>query len=101
VTKVVEDEGLWLDMGGGEISHDLQVVAVHKDALPAGGDVLPSMAENTGGEIHATSFLIHDVDPYEVLRAITHQFELRLRVRGTLDYPIRIMSQADVPEQPM
>lgn len=87
-----------LDLGGGETRHELQVIAVHKDAMPSG---LAGMAEASGGEIHATSFLVHDVDPYEVLRAITHQFELRLRVRGTLDYPIRIMSQADVPEQPM
>jgi hypothetical protein len=90
-----------LDMGGGEIRHELQVIVVHKDAMPAGGDALPRMAENSDGEIHATTFLIHDVDPYEVLRAITHVFEMRLRVRGCRDFPIRIMSQADVPEQPL
>ena len=90
-----------LDLGGGENRHELQVIAVHKDAMPAGGDMLPGMAENSGGEIHATSWLIHDVDPYEVLRAITHVFEMRLRVRGARDFPIRIMSQADVPEQPL
>src|SRR4051794_32680411 len=65
-----------LDLGGGENRHELQIIAVHKDAMPAGGDVLPGMAQNSGGEIHATSWLIHDVDPYEVLRAITHVFEM-------------------------
>ncbi|MEV0287961.1 hypothetical protein AB0H36_27925 [Kribbella sp. NPDC050820] len=43
--------------------------------------------------------MIHDVDPYDVLRRITHYFELRLRHRGTDDLPIRIVALADVPEQ--
>ncbi|MDP9459512.1 MAG: hypothetical protein M3Q22_04395 [Actinomycetota bacterium] len=88
-----------LDIGGGETSHDLRVVAVHRDAVPEGGDVLPRIAENNGGEIPATEFLVHDVDPYKVLRAITHMFELRLKLSGCRDLPIRIMSRSDVPEQ--
>lgn len=90
-----------LDMGGGEHSHELQVVAVPKDAMPSGGDVLPGMAGNSGGEIQATMFRVHDVDPYDVLRQITHVFEMRLRVRGARDFPIRIMAHGDVPEQPL
>ena len=90
-----------LDLGGGEHKHDLHVVAVHRDTFGEGGDVLPQIAAANGGEIPATDFLIHDVDPYEVLQAITHVFEMRLRVSGSRDLPIRIMSQADVPEQPL
>jgi len=80
-----------LDIGGGEHDHELRVVAVHRNLVPGGGDVLPKIA--------ATEFLVHDVDPYEVLHAITHMFEMRLRTRGSRDLPIRITSQSDLPEQ--
>lgn len=88
-----------LDIGGGEHAHHLRVVAVHRDDVPEGGDVLPRIAEANGGEIPVTEFLIHNVDPYAALRAVTHQFELRLRTRGTRDLPIRVIRQSDVPEQ--
>ena len=87
-----------LDIGGGEPSHDLRVVAVHRDLVPVGGDVLPRIAASNGGEIPATEFLVRDVNPYEVLQAITHMFELRLKLRACQDIPIRIMSQSDVPD---
>lgn len=88
-----------LDIGGGEHDHELRVVAVHRDLMPDGGDVLPKIAASNNGEIPATEFLVHDVDPYKVLQAITHLFEMKLRRRGTRDLPIRIMSQSDLPEQ--
>lgn len=88
-----------LDIGGGEGAHELRVVAVAATDMPEGSDVFPRIADANGGEIPVTEFLIHDVDPYEVLRGITHQFELRLRVRGTRDLPIRVVQQSDVPEQ--
>ena len=88
-----------LDIGGGEHRHELRVVAVHSSLVSDGGDVLPGIAGSNRGEIPATEFLIHDVDPYEVLQAISHMFEFRLRLRGARDLPIRIMSTADVPEQ--
>ncbi|GGH44907.1 hypothetical protein [Microbacterium album] len=87
------------DIGGGETGHELHVVAVHREHIPEGGDVYPRVAEANGGEIPATEFLVHDVDPYEFLRAITHMFELRMRVRGTRDLPIRITRQSDLPPQ--
>jgi hypothetical protein len=99
------DPEIWmaigLDIGGGESSHELRVVAVHRDLFTAEGDVFPKIAAAYGGEIPATEFLIHDVDPYEVLRAVTHVFEMRLRRRGCRDLPIRVMSRSDVPEQPV
>ncbi|WP_203135341.1 hypothetical protein [Microbacterium sp. JZ31] len=87
------------DIGGGETRHELHVIAVHREDMLDGGDVYPRIAEANGGEIPATEFLVHDVDPYEFLRAITHMFELRMRVRGTRDFPIRIVRQSDIPEQ--
>ena len=67
-----------IDIGGGEHDHDLRVIAVPQDSLPEGGGVLPECASRNGGEIPATSFLVHDFNPYEFLKAITHMFELRL-----------------------
>ena len=88
-----------LDIGGGERKHELKVVAVHRSQVPDGGDVLPRIAEANDGEIPVTEFLVHDVDPYQVLQAITHMFELRLRVGGARDLPIRVIAQSDIPEQ--
>ena len=77
-----------LDLGGGEHRHSLHVVAV-----PAGTDI------HEQGEVRATDFLIHDVDPYEVLQQMTHMFELRLRLRALVGREIRIVERSDVPEQ--
>jgi hypothetical protein len=89
-----------IDIGGGERDHDLHVVAVDWAILPERGDgsVFPRIAAANGGVIPATDFLVHDVDPYKVLQAITHVVELRLRTRGTQDFPIRITALGDAPE---
>ncbi|WP_138758740.1 hypothetical protein [Modestobacter altitudinis] len=76
-----------LDIGGGEHSHALRVIAI------------PQGAETAEEEVVATEFLIHNKDPYEILQAMTHVFELRLRVSRFADRPIRIMSLSDVPEK--
>ena len=88
-----------IDIGGGEHEHQLEVIAVPEDSLPEGGGGLAEYASRNGGEIPATDFLVHDFNPYEFLKAITHMFELRLRVRSIADIPIRIVSRADIPEQ--
>jgi hypothetical protein len=88
-----------IDIGGGERDHDLRVVAVHRSVVVGESDVLPKIAAANGGEIPATEFLIHDVDPYAVLKAITHMFEMHMTRRGASEWPIRIMSRSDVPEQ--
>jgi hypothetical protein len=77
-----------LDLGGGEHKHNLHVIAV-----PAGTNI------HGQDEVQATDFLIHDVDPYQVLQAMTHVFELRMRLRGLVGVSIRIVEQSDVPEQ--
>ena len=99
------DDNEWfvigLDIGGGDTAHQLRVIAIPRDNMPAGDDVLPKISAVSGGEIQATEFLIHDVDPYEILRAISHVFELRLRVAKLADEDIhvRIVAHSDIPEQ--
>ena len=99
------DSEKWLvvafDIGGGENGHDLRVVAVDRDLIPEAADELPGVAAEHGGEIPATEFLVHDVEPYDVLQRIARTFELRMRARGTRDLPIRIVSQVHGPEQPL
>jgi len=86
-----------IDIGGGEIEngrHDLHVVAVRRDDLPES-----SVDGDYSEEIPVTDFLVHNVEPYEILRTITHQFELRLRHRGWGEHPLRVVALGDVPEQ--
>lgn len=90
-----------IEIGGGEGSHHLRVYAVSTAIVPGGGDVLPRIAEANGGEIPVTEFVVHDVDPYEFLRQITHDLEMRLRVSRIADseLPVRIVDRADAPPQ--
>lgn len=98
------DDDKWqvigLDIGGGETDHGLRVIAVPTENMPDGGDVLRKFSAASGGEVQATEFLIHDADPYEILRAISHVFELRLRLARLTDEGIhvRIVAHGDVPE---
>jgi len=84
------------DIGGGEIGQDLRVAAVSRNDVPEGGDVLPRIAEANGGEIPVTEFLVHGVDPYVVLRPMTHVFELRMRLNPTVGIPMRFVQRCDV-----
>lgn len=86
-----------IDIGGRERGQHLRVVAVDHNVFPAGSDVFPRIAASNGGVIPATEFLVHDLDPYDLLKAVTHFFELRLRHRGTRDFPIRVIAQDDSP----
>ncbi|MEV8143797.1 hypothetical protein [Specibacter sp. NPDC078709] len=98
------DEEKWLvvgfDIGGGEHGHDLHVVAVDLEAVPAGeGSVIDRLlAEH--GHIPTRDLLLHDVDPYDFLKSISHDFELRLRTRNTAGKTIMVTNLGDVPEQP-
>lgn len=91
-----------LEVSGGPNGYVLKVVAVHRSLVaPTGSDVFDKVAAANGGELPATEFLIRDVDPMTVLRAVAHQFELRLRSRGSRDIPIRVMSRTELPELPL
>jgi hypothetical protein len=85
-----------LDIGGGETSHDLRVLAVPNQLIPETDNVLPKIAQANDGAIPVTEFLVHDVDPYEILRKITHVFELRLRMASTENLEIKVVERGDV-----
>ncbi|RJN32906.1 hypothetical protein [Nesterenkonia natronophila] len=51
-------------------------------------------------ELQVTDFLIHNVDPFEILQKITHVFEMRMRIRHLPAERIRVVNLKDVPEQP-
>jgi hypothetical protein len=99
------DSETWLIVGfeisGGENGHDLRVIAMRRDLIPEAADVFPMIASEHDGGIPATEFVVHDVDAYEVLRTLSHSFELRMRARGTRDLPIRIEARFEGPEQPL
>lgn len=86
-----------IDIGGGEHAHHLHVVAVDQTELRS-GEGLSELAAANGGQLPVTDFLIHDADPYAVLKAITHMFQLRLRVRGLAAVPIQVVALADGPD---
>lgn len=86
-----------IDIGGGEHSHTLHVLAVDKQKTKDAR--YEDVAAANGGELPVTDFLIHDVDPYKVLQALSHVLELRMRVRSTVGLTIRVTSLGDVPEQ--
>lgn len=98
------DEEKWLvigiDIGGGEHEHELRVVAVDLEAVPEGeGNVIDRLVKEHG-HIPTKELLLHDVNPYDFLKSITHQFELRLRTSYTAGKNIMVTSLGDIPEQP-
>lgn len=97
------DAAVWLPVGvevsGGPNGYALRVLAVHRSQVaPTGSDVFDKIAAANGGELPVTEFLVRDVDPLTVLRAVAHQFALRMRSRGTRDLPIRVTSRAALPQ---
>jgi hypothetical protein len=88
-----------LDIQGTEHGHSLRVLAVRADSIPEAADLFRSAAAAGDGEIRATEFLVRDVDPYRILRACTQELQLRMRARGTREFPIRIVSQSEIREQ--
>ena len=61
--------------------------------------VAVDIAANNNGEIPVKEFLVHDVDPYDVLKAITHVLDLRLRLSSSNAFPIRVVERGDIPPQ--
>ncbi|MFF0707412.1 hypothetical protein [Gordonia sputi] len=77
-----------LDLGGGESGmHALEVVVV-----PRGTDLGASRLE-------ATMIRIHNVDALGVLQRMMHVFDMRMRIRSTLDASIVVTDLGDIPEQ--
>jgi hypothetical protein len=82
--------------------HPLEVVAVHRDVRAedrrSDEPLSAAMTRANDGELPATHFRVHEADAFGVLLKIMHVFDFRLRSRGVVDLPIRIMSHADIPE---
>lgn len=95
------DEEKWLvvgfDIGGGEHGHDLHMVAVDLEAVPAceGSVIDRLLAEHA--HIPTRDVLLHDVDPYDFLKSMSHGFELRLRTRNAVGKTIMVTKQPRRP----
>jgi hypothetical protein len=83
-----------LDFGGGESGmHQPHVIAVRKSEL---GDQHPSAMS----EIKAVDIQIHNgIDPFDLLRQITHVLDMRFRIRSVVDATITITELLDEPPQ--
>ncbi|MDP7724762.1 hypothetical protein [Mycobacterium sp. TY814] len=96
LTGVDRDEFaiIGLDFGGGESGmHQPHVIAVRRSEL---GD--RHISEQS--EIRAVDIQIHNgLDPFELLRQITHLLDMRFRVRSVKDATITITERLDEPPQ--
>jgi hypothetical protein len=97
------DHEKWLvvgiNIGGGEGAHELRVVAVDKEPIPVDVENIFDFLLQKHGHIPVTELLLHDVDPYEVLKSLTHVFELRLRSRNTVGQTLLVTGRGDIPVQ--
>lgn len=90
----------WLIVGievsqAGDDLNELRVMAVPRD-----GRHLQQMIEDSGkNPLEVTEFLVHDVDPMDLLRRIAHAFNMRLRLREVVGTGIRVSKKGDIPEQ--
>lgn len=51
------------------------------------------------GDLRATSILLHEVDPFELLTKMAHVADFRMRTRAVVDSKIVIVDRQDIPEQ--
>lgn len=97
------DEEKWhvigFDIGGGELGHQVRVVAIEKESIPEGDGNIIARLMKEHGHLPVHELLLHDVDPYEFLKNISHQFELRMRASYTVDKDIVVTTLGDIPEQ--
>lgn len=100
ITKIDRDEWtiIGLDWGGGEQVDGLGHYNAHPHRLSA-IVVRKDDADLDADEIRATEVMVHDVDPYDMIKAITHMAEFRMRVRRVVDSKIIIVDEGDIPEQ--
>jgi hypothetical protein len=97
LTGIDHDEWqiIGLDFGAGESgTHEPHVIAVPRSEWGADGP--PSDLS----EVRAADIAIHNgVDPFELLQAMTHQLEMRFRIRAVKDSTITITQLLDEPPQ--
>lgn len=88
-----------LDIGGGEGAHSAHVIAIDMDSVPDDVDNIFDYLLEKHGHVPVTDILLHDVDPYELLKSITHGFELRLRTRNLAGKTLMVTALGDIPKQ--
>lgn len=88
-----------LDIGGGEGGQTANVVAIDMETVPDDLDNVFDYLLEKHGHVPVTDILLHDVDPYELLKSITHGFELRLRSRNLVGKTLMVTALGDIPEQ--
>lgn len=83
-----------LDFGGGESGmHQPHVIAVRKSEL--NGRHISELSE-----IRAADIQIHNgIDPFDLLRQLTHLLDMRFRIRATKNATITITERLDEPPQ--
>ncbi|AAT88605.1 hypothetical protein ATY41_09950 [Leifsonia xyli subsp. xyli] len=86
---------LGMDIVVGDGRRELRVLAIARDRLPAGGDILARAAAAAGGSLPVREFAIEGVDPFELLERIGHGYELRLQARCSQGLPLRIVDDTD------
>jgi hypothetical protein len=79
-------------ISGGERRFDLRIAAAPRD-------VWENYDRDDGGEIEVTEFLVHDVDPLEILSQMTHMFELKMLIRGLSGDQVRVKAVSDLPKE--
>ena len=79
-------------VSGGERHFDLRIAAAPRD-------VWENFNRDDGGEIEVTEFLVHDVDPLEILSQMTHMFELKMLIRGLSGDQVRVRALSDLPKE--
>jgi hypothetical protein len=80
--------------GGGTGMHNLHVIAVPRSEW---GDEGPP---SNLSDVRAVDIQIHNgIDPFELLRQITHVLDVRFRIRAVKDSTITITELLDEPPQ--
>jgi hypothetical protein len=96
LTGIDHDEWqiIGLDFGAGESgTHNVHVIAVPRSEW--GGSPPSDLAE-----VKAVDIQIHNgVDPFELLRKMTHLLDVRFRIRAVKDSTITITELLDEPPQ--
>lgn len=77
-------------ISGGESQLNLRIAAAPRA-------VWESYNHDEGGEIEVTDFLVHNVDPLEILSQMTHVFEMKMFIRGLNGDHVRVMALSGLP----
>lgn len=77
-------------IGGGELGYQLRVYAAPREVWAKRDDE---------SEVEVTEFLVHDVGPLDILRQMTHVFELNMRIRGLGRRVVRVKALSDLPSE--